>query len=295
MKVQMGVRELELGSQYLGELRDCNAIMGNLDALRQRMAEDGYLLIRRFHDPERVKAARRVLLENLAANGQIDTRYPLDEAVIAEGARGAFLGGAKAVTHTPEFLAVVESPEVMQFFTDFLGAPAMTFNYKWLRAVGKDEFTGAHYDIVYMGRGTTNLYTVWTPLGDVPLEKGPLAILEGSHRLEKLKETYGRVDVDRDRLEGWFSNDPVEMVDKFGGRWLTTEFEAGDAIIFGMFTMHGSLNNVTNTYRLSCDTRYQRADEPADERWIGENPKGHEVLGKEALESIQEARKRWGV
>ena len=295
MKVQMGVRELELGSQYLGELRDCNAIVGNLDALRQRMAEDGYLLIRRFHDPERVKAARRVLLENLAANGQIDTRYPLDEGVIAEGARGAFLGGAKAVTHTPEFLAVVESPEVMQFFTDFLGAPAITFNYKWLRAVGKDEFTGAHYDIVYMGRGTTNLYTVWTPLGDVPLEKGPLAILEGSHRLEKLKETYGRVDVDRDRLEGWFSNDPVEMVDKFGGRWLTTEFEAGDAIIFGMFTMHGSLNNVTNTYRLSCDTRYQRADEPADERWIGENPKGHEVLGKEALESIQEARKRWGV
>jgi hypothetical protein len=295
MKVQMGVRELELGSQYLGELRDCNAIMGNLDALRQRMAEDGYLLIRRFHDPERVKAARRVLLGNLAANGQIDTRYPLDEAVIAEGARGAFLGGAKAVTHTPEFLAVVESPEVMQFFTDFLGAPAITFNYKWLRAVGKGEFTGAHYDIVYMGRGTTNLYTVWTPLGDVPLEKGPLAILEGSHRLEKLKETYGRADVDRDRLQGWFSNDPVEMVDKFGGRWLTTEFEAGDAIIFGMFTMHGSLNNVTNTYRLSCDTRYQRADEPADERWIGENPKGHEVLGKEALESIQEARKRWGV
>jgi len=224
MKVQMGVRELELGSQYLGELRDCNAIMGNLDALRQRMAEDGYLLIRRFHDPERVKAARRVLLENLAANGQIDTRYPLDEGVIAEGARGAFLGGAKAVTHTPEFLAVVESPEVMQFFTDFLGAPAITFNYKWLRAVGKDEFTGAHYDIVYMGRGTTNLYTVWTPLGDVPLEKGPLAILEGSHRLEKLKETYGRVDVDRDRLEGWFSNAPVVMVDMFGGRWLTTEF-----------------------------------------------------------------------
>jgi hypothetical protein len=295
MKVQMGVRELELGGPYLGELRDCNALMENVEALRERMAEDGYLLIRRFHDPQRVKAARRVLLENLAANGQIDTRYPLDEGVIAEGARGAFLGGAKAVTHTPEFLAVVESPEVMQFFTDFLGAPAITFNYKWLRAVGKGEFTGAHYDIVYMGRGTTNLYTVWTPLGDVPLEKGPLAILEGSHRLERLKETYGRADVDRDRLQGWFSNDPVEMVDKFGGRWLTTEFEAGDAIIFGMFTMHGSLNNVTNTYRLSCDTRYQRADEPADERWIGENPKGHEVHGKEALESIQEARKRWGV
>lgn len=295
MRIQMGIRELEVGSKYLGELRDANSLRGDVGALRQRMEEDGYLLFRQFHDPERIRAARRVVLENLAANGQIDTCYPLEEAVIAEGGRGAFLGGARAVTHTPEFLAVVESPEVMQFFSEFLGAPAITFSYKWLRAVGRGDFTGAHYDIVYMGRGTTNLYTLWTPLGGVPLEKGPLAVLEGSHRLQRLKETYGRLDVDRDRTEGWFSNDPIELVERFGGRWLTTEFKAGDAIIFGMFTMHGSLNNLTNTYRLSCDTRYQRYDEPVDERWAGEDPKGHEALGKEPLRPIQEARQRWGV
>ncbi|MGQ9881453.1 MAG: phytanoyl-CoA dioxygenase family protein [Armatimonadota bacterium] len=238
---------------------------------------------------------RRVIVQNLATNGQIDTSHPLDEAAIAPGARGAFLGGAKALTHTPEFLAVVESPELMQFFSDFLGAPAMTFSYKWIRAVGTGDFTGAHYDIVYMGRGTTNLYTVWTPLGDVSFEKGPLAILEASHRLEKLKQTYGRMDVDRDNVAGWFSNDPVELVEQFGGRWLTTEFEMGDALIFGMFTMHASLNNVTSSYRLSCDTRYQRADEPADERWIGENPIGHYAWGKGQTVSMEEARKRWGI
>ncbi len=296
MKVSMGIRELELDGKYLGRLREANALMGDMDALRQRMEEDGYLLIRKLHDPQKVKEARRVVLENLAANGQIDTSHPLDEAVIAPNARGAFLGGAKAVTHTPEFLAVVEAPELMQFFSDFLGAPALTFNYKWLRAVGHGDFTGAHYDIVYMGRGTTKLYTVWTPLGDVPFEKGPLAILEGSHRIEKLKQTYGKMDVDRDNVEGgWFSNDPIELVEKFGGRWLTTEFEMGDALIFGMFTMHGSLNNVTNCYRISCDTRYQRADEPADERWVGENPIGHYAWGKGQMVSIEEARKRWGV
>ena len=32
------------------------------------------------------------------------------------------------------------------------------------------------------------------------------------------------------------------------------------ALVFGMFTMHGSLDNVSNRYRLSCDTRYQRAE-----------------------------------
>ena len=295
MNVNMGIRELELGGKYLGHLREANGLMGDMDALRSRLREDGYLLIRGLHDPQKVKAARRMLLHNLDANGQIDRSFPLDEACIAPNARGSFMGGAKAVTHTPEFLGVVESPELMQFFSDFLGAPALTYTYKWLRVVGQGDYTGAHYDVVYMGRGTHNLYTLWTPLGDVPYEQGPLAILEGSQHWERVKETYGRMDVDRDHVTGWFSNDPVELVDQFGGRWLTTEFEAGDALIFGMFTMHGSLNNDTGAFRLSADTRYQRADEPADERWIGEHPIAHYAWFQGPTVPMEDARKRWGV
>jgi hypothetical protein len=295
MKLQMGKRELVLGSAQLGLLRESNDVMGDMPALRRRMEEDGYLLIRRLHDPLKVKAARRVVLENLDANGQIEGSHPLDEAYMAPNARGSFLGGSKAITHTPEFLGVVESPELMQFFAEFLGAPSLTFDYKWLRAVGKGDATGAHFDVVYMGRGTHNLYTLWTPLGDVPYEKGPLAILSGSHGMERVKETYGRMDVDRDHVTGSFSDNPVEMLERYGGRWLTSEFHMGDAIIFGMFTMHGSLTNVTGQFRLSCDTRYQRADEPADERWMGESPIAHYAWTKGETVSMEDARKRWGV
>jgi len=295
MILRMGKREMEYGGRYLGALREANALMGDMDALRDRMAEDGYLLIRRLHDPETVRAARRVVLENLQANGQIDAARPLDVAGIPEGGRGAFLGGARAVTHTPEFLGVVESPELMTFFAQYLQGDAMTYSYKWLRVVGREGFTGAHYDVVYMGRGTTNLFTCWTPLGEVPYEHGPLAILAGSHRLERVRETYGRMDVDRDNVSGWFSEDPIELADTFGGQWLTTEFQAGDAVIFGMFTMHGSLINETDCYRISCDTRYQRADEPADERWIGDSPIAHYAWGKGEVTPMAEARRRWGV
>ena len=295
MELTMGVRTLELGGQYLGELREANRFMGDADALRLRMAEDGYLLIRKLHDPARVRAARQVILANLEANGQLDRAHPLDEAVIAPGSRGSFLGGAKTITHTPEFLGLVESAELMAFFSDFLGAPALTFNYKWLRCVGHGDFTGAHYDIVYMGRGTQNLYTLWTPLGDVPYHKGPLAILKDSHHIQQLRETYGRMDVDRDHVTGSFSNDPLEMIERYGGRWLTSEFEMGDALIFGMYTMHGSLNNTTDQFRISCDTRYQRADEPADERWVGENPIAHYAWMQGETVPMEEARKRWGV
>jgi ectoine hydroxylase-related dioxygenase (phytanoyl-CoA dioxygenase family) len=69
----------------------------------------------------------------------------------------------------------------------------------------------------------------------------------------------------------------------------------GDALIFGMFTMHGSLNNTTQSFRVSCDTRYQRADEPVDERWIGDNPIAHYAWTQGDTVPMQEARKRWGV
>ncbi len=146
-----------------------------------------------------------------------------------------------------------------------------------------------------MGRGTKNLYTCWTPIGDVPFALGPLAILVGSHRFERIKETYGQMDVDRDHVQGWFSSDPIEMVDKFGGQWQTAEFRMGDVLIFGMFTMHGSLTNASDRYRLTTDTRYQRADEPIDERWIGENPIAHYGWQQGTPVSMEEARQKWNV
>ena len=68
---------------------------------------------------------------------------------------------------------------------------------------------------------------------------------------------------------------------KFGGRWLTTEYAAGDFLTFGMFLVHASLDNRTpNRLRLSSDSRYQRASEPVDDRWVGPRPPGHGTAGK---------------
>ena len=36
--------------------------------------------------------------------------------------------------------------------------------------VAGEEFTGAHFDSVYMGRGSQDLMTTWIPLGDYPVE-----------------------------------------------------------------------------------------------------------------------------
>jgi len=66
-----------------------------------------------------------------------------------------------------------------------------------------------------------------------------------------------------------------------GGRWLTTDFKAGDVLSFGMGTVHASLDNHSNCFRLSSDSRYQLASLPVDERWVGRNPIGHGIAGNQ--------------
>lgn len=297
MKLRMGKAELELGSSYLGELRDSNDIREDLPALRARLEEDGYLLIRGLYDREPVVAARRFLLERLAGEGQIAPETNPDDAIMAPGAKGAFWGGKKEVTHAEPVRSLLEGEPVMAFFSRLLEGPVLTYDYKWVRVVGPEQFTGAHYDIVYMGRGTPNLYTCWTPLSDIDYADSPLAVCVGSHRFERVRETYGRMDVDRDRVDGWFTTDPVEIVDRFGGQWQTTTFRMGDALVFGMFTMHASFNNESSRFRMSADTRYQLASEPVDERWVGETPKAHYAWQSEPekVVSMEEARAKWGI
>ncbi|GHH99827.1 phytanoyl-CoA dioxygenase family protein [Neobacillus kokaensis] len=298
MKVQMGKHELEMNNDYLVELRSSNDILDNTEALRERLKQDGYLLIRDFHDRKKVLEARHNILVKLQEMGRLDSSAPLEDGVIGpEGQGAAFMGfSTKLRKELPDVVELSESDRVMSFFNRLLGGESLTYDYKWPRAVAKGGNTGAHYDTVYMGRGTDNLYTVWTPLGDVPLEQGPLVVCLGSQHFENVKKTYGKMDVDRDNVEhGWLSDNPYEIVEKFGGKWATSSFKAGDAIIFGMYFLHGSLNNMTNRYRLSMDTRYQLKSEPVDERWFGKDAKGHYAWGKGKVKTITEARREWGI
>ena len=97
-----------------------------------------------------------------------------------------------------------------------------------------------------MGRGTRDLYTSWTPIGDVPKQDGALMILENSHRLDELISTYGSGEGPREQYPGgWYSKDPLDVQKEFGGRWLTTDFQAGDILIFtmcGRFTARSTIS-----------------------------------------------------
>ena len=296
MKLPFLHQEVEVST----DLRESNDILDDPDALKERIATDGYLLIRGLHDQETILTARRQILEKLETKGMLAPGTALMDGIFnpdyPEPASTGSMGN-KALTALPTFKAVVEGKPIMDFFKQFLGGEARTFDFKWLRTAGPGSGSPIHYDIVFMGRGTQDLYSCWTPLGDVSLDMGPIVFCLGSNRFEKVRATYGQSDVDRDLIEGHFSDNPLEIVEKFGGRWATTTFSAGDVIIFSMFLMHASLVNTSNKIRITADTRYQLASEPIDERWIGKKPKGHYAWKQENahIESLAASRKRWGV
>lgn len=253
------------------------------DVLRDRMERDGYLLLRGLLDRDEVLTARREIFEELAKVGEVSTDHPIEQGVATGSSRraeviedlGAFW---KKLSEWPSLRRVTHSGAMIRFFADFLGDEVRPFDFLWLRTMAVGKASGFHYDHVYMNRGTDRLFSCWTPLGDIEKREGTLLLVEGSHRFEDLIAQYRGKDVDRDRtLNGTITLDPVGLARERGVRLLSADFRAGDVLVLSMFCLHGALDNNSpeGKIRLSCDTRYQLASEPIDDRWIGESPMGH--------------------
>ena len=158
-----------------------------------------------------------------------------------------------------------------------LDGPIHCYDFRWPRFVRPGEGCGFHCDGPYMNRGTDmgRIFTSWIPLGSVARHEGALIVLEDSHRSEELAAGYLRADADRDGLV-WRDADPKAAQERYGQRWLTTDFAPGDVLCFTMQTRHGALDNQSpRRCRLSSDSRYQRSDEPFDPRWNGAVIEGH--------------------
>ncbi len=297
-------KPMETTSDSYGELRSSADAIKDREELRDRFEAEGYLYLPGLLDRDTLSAARQTMLEDLAELDFIDTDYPLSDGIakreISVSAR-EMVGLSKK--NEPLREALFSGP-MIEFYEQFLGGPVRPLDFTWCRvkSFGTETATNPHYDIVFMGRGTTNLYTSWTPLGDTPRQMGGLMILENSHRQEEIKATYGQSDVDvfctnepdlqeteggRKRWQGsgtgTYANDAIALREELKSRWLTTDYALGDLLVFSMYTMHASMDNLTNRLRLSTDTRYQLASEPVDERWIGEDPIAHGAEAKKGV------------
>jgi hypothetical protein len=278
--------QMTLG-ENLSLMQDSSYDIGRTHTLRKRLWEKGYLYFKGFHQKEKFQYVTKELVKELktlnalsGSSANFETAkciasHKLDTLMLAPN-RAVFdvanksksvLFQDEAVNEMFNLLGVLNSNKLFELFSRILDTPVATFYKKWARAVRTGDYTGIHADTLYMGRGSKNVYTVWTPLQDIPLEKGGLVVCEKSHLFDGQIADYRQKDTVQDKVNGWLTKSPLSLSENYSCKWVTENFQAGDIVIFGLNTLHCSTVNTTDEYRFSCDTRFQPIGEEIDSRY----------------------------
>lgn len=261
--------------------------------LMATLNERGYLLLRSVIDPATILTARNAVLQQLFSVAEIDAP---PEAAIASGTsrraeRHADLGAFwRQVSEDPALRKAVHGRQLNALMDRLFATSAKPFDFVWLRTMAAGRASPLHMDHPYMNRGTDRLVTCWIPLGPVAIDEAPLYVIEGSHGFADLHKRFAGLDVDRNpAMPGHLGDDPLALAASRGSRLLTATFEPGDVLVFGMFTLHASFDNrsASGRVRISCDTRWQPASEPMDERFRGPDPPAHGGRGYGCLSAAQ--------
>jgi ectoine hydroxylase-related dioxygenase (phytanoyl-CoA dioxygenase family) len=294
------VRGAEIPESLLGPMPDSAGLLGDPDRLRARLEADGFLYLRSVLDPDSVLAARREILARLET---VDEVVPGSDGIFTGRSRraerepdlGAFW---KSVSEGPRLRAVSHGPSIACIVTAVAGEPVVAQDYVFLRVGVAGRATGLHYDYPFFARAHDRVWTVWLPLGDVPMERGPLVMVEGSHRFRDLVEPMIGFDVTKDpSRKADLGSDAASFARQRGTRLLTADFQPGDVAVFGMYVAHGSLDHheASGRVRISCDVRWQPARLPRDERYFGADPGGTTGAGYAELNGAKPLDQPWHV
>ncbi|MEW2526803.1 phytanoyl-CoA dioxygenase family protein [Streptomyces sp. NPDC047071] len=243
--------------------------------LRERLRADGYLYLPGFLDPEEVLRLRSAYFSLLPrgyfAPGTTPREGVFSGRVPKELPEHGVAGHpAHDFVRSETFDRFLDNPQLAKLAADLLEGDARMLPRRILRHFhrGTARASRAHVDLDYMDEGSPRVVTMWIPVGDCPPRSGALVYLEGSHTLspeeyEPLRDTTDRPD-DRRQI----CHDLEFTARALDRRWLHADFAAGDLMVHVPSVIHASLDTTTDAMRLSIDTRFIRAGDTPDPRWL---------------------------
>lgn len=270
-----------LPDRLVAPLPDSTAVIDSGDKLRERLHSDGFVYLHGVVPEKTVMAARREVLERLSEVGEVAD--PIDAGIWSGTSRRAELQPDlgrfwRSVSEGPKVRRVSHGPELAALVERVCGEPAIAQDFLYLRAGVPGRSTDLHYDYPFFARTTERTLTVWVPLGEAPVETGPLVIVEGSSRFDDLIAAARSIDTVRHPTgqRAALTDAMATFATSRDARLLTADFKPGDVVILTMFVCHGSLQNHSswNRMRISFDVRYQPRADPRDERFFGNPPAG---------------------
>ncbi|AWT59985.1 MAG: 1-deoxypentalenic acid 11-beta-hydroxylase [Candidatus Moanabacter tarae] len=235
--------------------------------LRRRIENEGYLFLRKFQDPEKLRDLRLRILERIDSASD----WMLPNTKLSEGK----VDPTKACTEPDReyqdvyhevyklqpFHEIAHSPEVVSLIGKLVESQVFPHPHViarlWFPNYSKHT-TPFHQDFVHF-QSNLQMITVWTPLSDCPIELGPLAIVEGSHRVGEVVDHHFSLGAGGQKVS----------VPESRGIPRCNDFELGDTLIFGCLMVHGALPNTTkDQLRISLDNRYTKKGLPISEHML---------------------------
>ncbi len=262
-----------MGSQLMKTITpyaECTELLRDPKDLRAAAEEMGYLFFHRLFPQEDLLKVRREVLQVAAGNGFLKPGSNPEDGIAREGVfvtenapTPEFKRYYNDVLRLRSFHALAHHPVLLQVLKKLFGEQVLVHPRHIFHTAfpgGKKYTTAPHQDF-YPVRGTTETWTVWTPLGDCGAELGGgLGIVPGSHK-------RGMLAADDASLE--LEVDP-------DAEWVWSPMKCGDVVMFYSLSIHQARDNVSrNRIRLSTSFRNQPASHPVDEhsliphmRWL---------------------------
>jgi hypothetical protein len=234
------------------ELADSSGLAHDQEALRRRLAADGYLFFRGLLPPDQIRAAAAAVSERLRSGGWVDDMGTPSAVPRAVNPKDALSDLAfRAALTSAAFNRIPYLPPLRSVVRRILGPDAFSYPVKVLRAVYPENPgtrpRGRYIHCDYAVSGVQDMLTSWIPLADVPARLGGLAVRPGGH-LGPPK--------------------PPRPLSGTEPGWATAPYRPGDVIIFHCLTPHAALPNTGPVLRLSGDFRWQLPDRPAPAEMI---------------------------
>ena len=295
------INGVKVPSSLLGSLKETSFKNKSDEQLRNSLNNDGYLLLRDVIDKNDITKARNDIFEKL---NQVDELAdPFSEGISSGRSRRDELHKDRGVfwenvSNTESLRKITNGNNLKDVFSRIFGISSIGFDFIFLRAVSGGKFTHMHCDAGFFTRKTQKVLTCWLVFTDITIDKGPLFIIEGSHKFSDIKTKYKGFDVDiHKHMKATIDTDPITFAQQRNSKILTAQFRPGDALIFGMYTVHGTFENYADDkkIRLTCDIRFQPNNELKDPRYFGPNPTGTTGAGYGELNSARPLNEDWHV
>jgi hypothetical protein len=248
------------------QYKDATALLDDPPTLRARAEADGMLFFRNMLPRDEVLQVRHDILGVCKQQGWVTDDIGTCDLDLINQLPGQQIYGGAGIPHSvygeiqklESFHRIAHHPNLIRLYSTLFGKQVFVHPRNIARVIlpHKDVApTPAHQDFIHV-QGATNTWTCWFPLGDCPIALGGLTVLRASHRsgIRHITKALGAGGA-----ESQICGNERE--------WVQGDFAAGDLVTFPSLTVHKALPNAfKDRVRLSCDFRYQPADEPVEER-----------------------------